>query len=149
MQFVLTFGVMLILSIPCLFVLLRLAVRSRVTWRSSWYLESQVSGKLCPWSLLLPNNDLYNHLFMHRFNFDGTQKVALVCLSCYLVYPWIIWVVLLLIYMVLGLILHCVHVPIILLFYLCSCQDHYILNWNMELNNLRNTCYHKGGMGRP
>jgi hypothetical protein len=23
-----------------------------------------------------------------------------------------------------------------------------ILNWNMELN-LRNTCHHKGGMGRP
>jgi hypothetical protein len=22
---------------------------------------------------LLPNNVLYNHLFMHRFNFDGTQ----------------------------------------------------------------------------
>jgi hypothetical protein len=34
-----------------------------------------------------------------------------------------------------------------LLFYLCSCQDHYIIvNWNMELN-LRNTCHHKGGMG--
>jgi hypothetical protein len=32
---------------------------------------------------------------------------------------------LLLLYMVLGLILHYVHVPIILLFYLCSCQDHY------------------------
>jgi hypothetical protein len=29
MQYVLMFGVMLILSIPCLFVLLRLAVRSR------------------------------------------------------------------------------------------------------------------------
>ena len=41
-----------------------------------------------------------------------------------------------------------VHVPIILLFYLCSCQDHYIFNWNMELN-LRKTCHHKGGMGRP
>jgi hypothetical protein len=50
--------------------------------------------------------------------------------------------------MVLGLILHYVHVPIIMLFYLCSCQDHYIIvNWNMELN-LRNTCHHKGGM-RP
>jgi hypothetical protein len=23
-----------------------------------------------------------------------------------------------------------------------------IFNWNMELN-LRNTCHHKGGMGRP
>jgi hypothetical protein len=33
-------------------------------------------------------------------------------------------VILLLLYMVLGLILHYLHVPIILLFYLCSCQDH-------------------------
>jgi hypothetical protein len=57
------------------------------------------------------------------------------------------WQFLLLLYMVLGLILHYVHVPIIMLFYLCSCQDHYIIvNWNMELN-LRNTCHHKGGMG--
>jgi hypothetical protein len=37
-----------------------------------------------------------------------------------------------------GLIFHYIHVPIIMLFYLCSCQDHYIFNWNMELN-LRNT----------
>jgi hypothetical protein len=40
-------GVMLILSILCLFVLLRLAVRSRGSKESSWYLESQVQGKLC------------------------------------------------------------------------------------------------------
>jgi hypothetical protein len=32
----------------CLSVLLRLAVRTRVTRRASWYLESQVLGKLCP-----------------------------------------------------------------------------------------------------
>jgi hypothetical protein len=84
---------MLIMPIPCLFVLLRLAVGTRVTWRASWYLESQVPGKLCSLPLLLPNNVLYNHLFMHRFNFDGTQLVTLVWLSCYLVHPWIIWVV--------------------------------------------------------
>jgi hypothetical protein len=29
--------------------------------------------------------------------------------------------------MVLGLIFQYIHVPIILLFYLCSCQDHYIM----------------------
>jgi hypothetical protein len=46
-----------------------------------------------------------------------------------------------------GLILHYIHVPIILLCYLCSCQDHYF-DWNMELN-LRKTCHQKGGMGRP
>jgi hypothetical protein len=46
-----------------------------------------------------------------------------------------------------GLIFHYIHVPVILLFYLCSCQDHYIIvNWNMEFN-LTNTCHHKGGMG--
>jgi hypothetical protein len=32
-----------------------------------------IEGKLCPWPLLLPNNVLYYHLFMHKFNFNGTQ----------------------------------------------------------------------------
>jgi predicted secreted protein len=42
MQFVLMFGVMLILHIPCLFVLLRLAVRSRESedHPGTWNLES-------------------------------------------------------------------------------------------------------------
>jgi hypothetical protein len=35
--------------------------------------QELIEGKLCPWPLLLPNNVLYNHLFMHMFNFDGTQ----------------------------------------------------------------------------
>jgi hypothetical protein len=35
--------------------------------------QELTEGKLCPWPLLLPNNVLYYHLFMHRFNFDGTQ----------------------------------------------------------------------------
>jgi hypothetical protein len=48
MYFVYMFGVMLILPIHCLYVLLRLAVRIRVIRRASWYLESQVPGKLCP-----------------------------------------------------------------------------------------------------
>jgi hypothetical protein len=26
-----------------------------------------------------------------------------------------------------GIIFHYIHVPIIMLFYLCSCQDHYIM----------------------
>jgi hypothetical protein len=47
-----------------------------------------------------------------------------------------------------GIIFHYIHVPIIFLFYLCSCQDHYYFNWNMELN-LRNTYHHKSGMRRP
>jgi hypothetical protein len=56
------FGVMLILSIPCLFVLLRLAVRSRgfEDHRGNWNIKCQASCALD--SLLLPNNVLYNHL---------------------------------------------------------------------------------------
>jgi hypothetical protein len=48
MYFVYMFGVMLILSILCVFVLLRLGVRSRGSEESPWYMESQVPGKLCP-----------------------------------------------------------------------------------------------------
>jgi hypothetical protein len=56
MQFVLMFGVMLILSIPCLFVLLRIAVRS---WESEDHpgarnLKSQASCALD--HSFLPNN---------------------------------------------------------------------------------------------
>jgi hypothetical protein len=35
--------------------------------------QELIEGKLCPWSLLLPNNIRYYHYSMHRFNFDGTQ----------------------------------------------------------------------------
>jgi hypothetical protein len=49
--------------------------------------------------------------------------------------------------MVLELILHYIHVPIILLFFYIHVEI-IIFNWNMELN-LRNTCHHKGGMGLP
>ena len=65
------FGVMLILSILCLFVLLRLAVRSRESedHPGTWNLKSQASCALDHFQL--PNNVLYYHLSMH--NFDGTQ----------------------------------------------------------------------------
>ena len=56
------FGVMLILSIHCLFVLLRLA-RGHVSSEKqvgNWNLKCQASCALD--SLLLPNNVLYNHL---------------------------------------------------------------------------------------
>jgi hypothetical protein len=76
MDFVFMFGVMLIYPLYLVFML--------------WWVEEPVAedsgvqqvevaeqelieGKLCPWPLLLPNNVLYNHLFMHRLNFDGTQ----------------------------------------------------------------------------
>jgi hypothetical protein len=73
MKFILMFGVMLTLSIPCLFVLLRLAVRSRGSedHLGTWNLKSQASCALD--HFYLPNNVLYNHLSMNRFNFDGTQ----------------------------------------------------------------------------
>jgi predicted secreted protein len=56
MQFVLMFGVMLILFIPCLFVLLRIAVRSRESedHPGTWNLKSQVSCALD--HSFLPNN---------------------------------------------------------------------------------------------
>jgi hypothetical protein len=73
MQFILMFGVMLILSIPCLFVLLRLARghESPEEYPGTWNLKSQASCALD--HFYLPNNVLYNHFIMHRFNFDGIQ----------------------------------------------------------------------------
>jgi hypothetical protein len=67
------YGVMLILSIPCLFVLLQLAVWSRESedHPGTWNLKSQASCALD--HFYLPNNVLYNHFIMHRLNFDGTQ----------------------------------------------------------------------------
>jgi hypothetical protein len=55
------FGVMLILPIPCMFVLLRLAVRSRESedHPGIWNLKSQAS---CALVHFVPNNVLYNHL---------------------------------------------------------------------------------------
>jgi hypothetical protein len=67
------FGVMLILSIPCLFVLLRLArgFEDLKFHPGNWNLKCQTSCALDP--LLLPNNVLDYHYSMHRFNFDGTH----------------------------------------------------------------------------
>jgi hypothetical protein len=58
MQFVLMVGVMLILSIPCLFVLLRLACEHEdlKNYPGNWNLKCQASCALD--SLLLPNNVL-------------------------------------------------------------------------------------------
>jgi hypothetical protein len=49
--------------------------------------QELIEGKLCPFPYLLPNNVLCYHLFMHRFNFNGTQWVTLVCLSILPCYP--------------------------------------------------------------
>jgi hypothetical protein len=66
MQFFLMFGVMLILLIPCLFVLLRLVVRSRESedHPGTCNLESQASCALDHSSL--PNNVHVNHCDMLR-----------------------------------------------------------------------------------
>jgi hypothetical protein len=67
------FGVMLILPVPCLFVLLRLArgYESLEEQVGIWNLKSQASCALD--HFYLPNNVLYNHFGMHRLNYDGTQ----------------------------------------------------------------------------
>jgi hypothetical protein len=66
MQSVLMFGVMLILLIPCLFVLLRLAVRSRESedHPGTWNLESEASCALD--HSFLPNNVPVNHCDLLR-----------------------------------------------------------------------------------
>jgi hypothetical protein len=139
------FGVMLFFSIPCLFVLLQLqwGHRNLKIILVTGNLKSQASCSLDHFSL--PNNVLVNHcdmLTLIWWDLIGFRRLVYLtpCL------PLDFWVVMLLLYLVLGLILHYDHVPIILLFNYCSWQDHCV-NWNMELN-LRNTCYHKSGMGR-
>jgi hypothetical protein len=109
----------------------------------TWNLKCQASCALD--SLLLPNNVRYYDYSMHRFNFDepiGHPRLF-ISLSCLPLNHMGSYAIALYGF---GLIFY-IHVPVIMLFYLCSCQDHYIIvNWNMELN-LRNTCHHKGGMG--
>jgi hypothetical protein len=63
MQYILMFGGMLILSIPCLFVLLRLArgYEDMKNHPGYWNLKCQASCALDP--LLLPNNILLISLF--------------------------------------------------------------------------------------
>jgi hypothetical protein len=115
MHFVLMFDVMLILPIPCLFVLLRLVVRSRKSedHPGTWNLESKASCALDHFSL--PNNVLVNHYDMLRLIlWDLIGFPRLVYLTPCL--PLNFWLVMLLLYLVLGLILHYDHVPIILLF---------------------------------
>jgi hypothetical protein len=66
MQFVLMFDVMLILPIPCLFVLLRIAVRSRESedHPGTWNFESRASCAVD--HSFLPNNVPINHCDMFR-----------------------------------------------------------------------------------
>jgi hypothetical protein len=67
------FGVMLILSIPCLFVLLRLA-RGYVSYEEQvdfWNLKSQASCALD--HFFLPSHVLINHNDLHRLILMGLR----------------------------------------------------------------------------
>jgi hypothetical protein len=75
MYFVLMFGVMLILPIPCLFVLLRLARGHESTEKQvgTWNLKSQESCALD--HFLLPNHVLINHNDLHRLISMGPNRL--------------------------------------------------------------------------
>jgi hypothetical protein len=75
MQFVLMFGVMLILPIPCLFVLLRLARghESLEEQVGTWNLESHASCVLD--HFYLPNNVPINHYDLHRLILMGSNRL--------------------------------------------------------------------------
>jgi hypothetical protein len=75
MYFVHMFGVMLILPIPCLLVLLRLAVRSRESkdHPGTWNLKSQASCALD--HFFLPSHVLINHNDLHRLILMGPNRL--------------------------------------------------------------------------
>jgi hypothetical protein len=75
MQCILMFGVMLILLIPCLFVLLRIVVRSRESedHPGTWNLKSQASCALD--HFFLPTHVLINHNDMHRLILMGPNRL--------------------------------------------------------------------------
>jgi hypothetical protein len=115
MQFVL----MLILPIPCLFVFLRLARGHESSEKQvgTWNLKSQASCAL-------------DHIYYPIMFFNITHSCICLMLMGPNRYPSLLiflpclplnhWVVMLLLYTVLGLIFHYIHVPIVLLCYLCS-----------------------------
>jgi hypothetical protein len=75
MQFVLMFGVILIFSIPCLFVLLRLARghESPEEHPGTWNLESQASCALD--HFYLPDNVPVNHYDLHKLILMGPNRL--------------------------------------------------------------------------
>jgi hypothetical protein len=81
------FGVMLILSIPCLFVLLQLA-RGRVSSEKqvgNWNLKCQASCALD--HLLFPIHVLINYNDLHRLILMGSNRLPQFWLSLYLDHP--------------------------------------------------------------
>jgi hypothetical protein len=79
------FDVMLILSIPCLFVLLRLARGHESCEKQvgTWNLKSQASCALD--DLFLPSHVLINHNDLHRLILMGSNRLPQFWLSLYLV----------------------------------------------------------------
>jgi hypothetical protein len=75
MQYVLMYGVMLILSIPCLFVLLRLArgFEDLKNHPGTWNLKSQASCALD--HFFLPSHVLINHNDLHRLILMGPNRL--------------------------------------------------------------------------
>jgi hypothetical protein len=75
MQYVLMYGVMLILSIPCLFVLLRLArgFEDLKNHPGNWNLKSQASCALD--HFFLPSHVLINHNDLHRLILMGPNRL--------------------------------------------------------------------------
>jgi hypothetical protein len=75
MQFVAMFGVMLILPIPCLFVLLRLARGHESSEKQvvTWNLKSQASCALD--HFFLPSHVLINHNDLHRLILMGPNRI--------------------------------------------------------------------------
>jgi hypothetical protein len=69
------FGVMLIFPIPCLSLLLRLAVRSRESkdHPGTWNLKSQASCALD--HFFLPSHVLINHNDLHRLILMGPNRL--------------------------------------------------------------------------
>jgi hypothetical protein len=75
MYFAYMVGVMLILPIPCLFVLLRIAVRSRESedHPGTWNLKSQASCALD--HFFLPTHVLINQNDLHRLILMGPNRI--------------------------------------------------------------------------
>jgi hypothetical protein len=75
MQYILMFGVMLILSIPCLFVLLRLerGHESSEEQDGTWNLKCQASCALD--HFFLPTHVLINHNDLHRLILMGPNRL--------------------------------------------------------------------------
>jgi hypothetical protein len=99
------FGVMLILSIPCLFVLLRLAVRSREPEEQvgTWNLKSQASCALD--HFFLPSHVLISHNDLHRLILMESNRLPQFDYLCTLI-PLNFWVVLAIALCGLGMEIH-------------------------------------------